>query len=126
MNEKSLATLAATSPKIAFRTFREAHEKITTLETALGLPPGKPIVNIGRATARISELENMVALVAAVPAVPAAPVAAAPVAPVVEKFGRERFTESCRRDAAKKPQAQNHPELHGRERFAAASKVSYK
>ena len=123
MNEKSLATLAATSPKIAFRTFREAHEKITTLETALGLPPGKPIVNIGRAAARIAELESMVALVAAAPV---APVVVAPVSAVAEKFGRERFTESCRRDAAKKPQAQNHPELHGRERFAAASKVSYK
>ena len=50
----------------------------------------------------------------------AAPVLVAPVVePVVEKFGRERFNESCARDAARKPKPANHPELRGRERFAA-------
>lgn len=61
MNEKSLATLAATSPKITFRTYREAAEKITSLETSLGLPASKPTWNIRRANSRIAELESMLA-----------------------------------------------------------------
>lgn len=61
MIENSLKVLAASSPKITFRTYREAAEKITSLETALGLPAGKPTWNIRRANSRIAELESMLA-----------------------------------------------------------------
>jgi hypothetical protein len=61
MNEKALATLATTSPKLAYRTFAEAAAKIQSLETALGLPAGKPTWNIRRANSRIAELESMLA-----------------------------------------------------------------
>jgi hypothetical protein len=88
----SLETLAATSPKLAFRSYRESAEKIKTLETALGLPAGKPIYNVRAAAVRIAELETMLA--AKQSAAPAAvPVVAAPV---VETFGRERFCAAAK------------------------------
>lgn len=121
--KNSLEILAGTSPKNTFQTYRESSAKIKTLESALGLPPGKPIFNIHAAAARVAELETLVAAVNTPPPVPIVSAPAAPAAPVVEKFGRERFNASCAADGAKKPKLQSHPELHGRDRFCAAVRV---
>jgi nucleoid-associated protein YgaU len=77
--KNSLETLAATPPKLVFRNWRESHEKIQTLETALGLSPGKPILNIRAAAGRIAELESKLAARNAAAVAPVvAPSAAAP------------------------------------------------
>ena len=77
--KNSLEVLAGTSPKITFRTYRESADKIRFLESALGLPAGKPIWNLRAAAGRISELESMVASKASAPA--SAPVSAPVSAP---------------------------------------------
>ena len=107
MLKSSLETLATTSPKKFIANIRAANARITELES------------------RLAVAETQAATLAANPPAAIVPVKAAP-APVVEKFGRELFVESCRRDAEKKPKAQSHPELRGRERFTAATKISYK
>jgi hypothetical protein len=77
--KNSLEVLAGTSPKITFRTFRETHAKIHSLETALGIAPSKPILNIRAAGVRITELESkLAARNAAAVARVVAPSAAAP------------------------------------------------
>jgi hypothetical protein len=75
--KNSLEILAETPPRIAFRSFRETSSRIQALETALGLPPAKPIFNIPKSNARIRELESMLAAKSAA----AAPVVVAPAAP---------------------------------------------
>jgi hypothetical protein len=77
--KNSLEVLAGTSPKITFRTFRETHAKIHSLETALGIAPSKPILNIRAAGVRITELESKLAARNAAAVAPVvAPSAAAP------------------------------------------------
>jgi hypothetical protein len=119
--KNSLEVLAGTSPKITFQTFRESSDKIKTLESALGLPPGKPIFNIRAAAARVAELETLVAAVNTPPPVPIVSAPAMPAAPVMEKFGRERFLAS--RQVAAVAKVQIDPALTGRARFAAACRV---
>jgi hypothetical protein len=123
MIEHSLKVLAGTTPKNTFRTYREAAEKITSLETALGLPASKPIVNIGRAAARIAELESMVAAKTAPVVAPVAPEKpATPPAPALH--GRARFNASTTKDIAKiASPAKSTPQSHltGAALFSASS-----
>jgi hypothetical protein len=76
--KNSLEILGETSPRLAFRNFRETAARIKTLEAQLGIAPGKPLFNVRRASARISELETMLASKTAAVAPAVAPSAAAP------------------------------------------------
>jgi hypothetical protein len=79
----SLAVLAATTPpkRKAIFNVGKANARIKELETQLGLPPGRDFFNVGKANARIRELEAQLSQPAPV-AQPAQSVAAVqPAAP---------------------------------------------
>jgi hypothetical protein len=133
--------LSQTSPKIVFRSYREAAARIAVLETELGLPPGKPIYGVRQGNERIRELETLLAARAkAAPVIAAtpAPAAVAPDAAMVARCfgkvvselkaeapavtGRARFNAAIARDAAALSKVKN-PHLSGRQRFAADLRI---
>jgi hypothetical protein len=69
----SIAVLAATTPPRSKPIFNvgKANARIRELEGQVGLPPGRDFFNVGKANARVKELERK--LTAAAPASPAAP-----------------------------------------------------
>jgi hypothetical protein len=127
MLNDSLKTLSATPPPAhrlwKFKTAKTAKVKINELEAILGLPASPLDCNLISANARIRELESLLAHTNASKTAPAiaAPIVATPAAaPVVEKFGRERFIESCRAELSRPPEKTN-SHLTGRARFCAAN-----
>ena len=108
---------------IKFDNVRQANARIVELETALGTPTSDPIFNIFRANARVEELEELLALKTIPP--PAAPIAAPAPAAKPELKGRERFA------AATKIRGSNNDKqiqagLFGQNRFAAAVQLEGK
>jgi hypothetical protein len=77
IDSRSLATLAAVSPKTAMLNWRAATAQIKILERQLGLAPSKPILDIRKLNSRLVELEGMARAQPAPKTAPAAPPAPA-------------------------------------------------
>jgi hypothetical protein len=147
MDIATIRQLAAVLPprqKYKYTNFKAAAEEIARLEDILAVEHGPQIFNLFAANRRVEQLEQLLALkLADTPATPsvipiAAPMSAPPtmaVPPAPDAAarsqsladgltGRARFNASCSRDAAAKPKAKSHPELHGRDRFSADARIN--